>query len=341
MKRKLTCLVVFMMLSAIVSNAQEWVREAFFDFRMDYNRTYQGHEKDAEASGFKGSYSNFTIGGQIAPDFTYMYRQRFTKSISNGGFLEATDYMYLDYKASDRWSIRAGKQDAKVGGFEYDYIPINYYFLSEYIYQLSCYHFGVTAFYRTGEQQFLAQVSQSPFKDYADDMYGFSLMWIGKLGCYQTLWSTNLFEYQPGRYIHYIALGNRLSFNRGYVFADYTNRYARGNGASYFGDFSATAEIHVNPVDKLTLFGKYSYEINKDNAADYCVFPGTELHSVGGGLEFFPIRDSRKVRLHAGYYYSWGTNTNESAVLKQDGNYLKAGLTWRFDLTHLKVLDKK
>lgn len=45
-------------------------------------------------------------------------------------------------------------------------------------------------------------------------MYAYNLMWNGRHGFFEAIWSANLLEYAPDRYISYLALGNRFSFGK-------------------------------------------------------------------------------------------------------------------------------
>jgi hypothetical protein len=73
--------------------------------------------------------------------------------------------------------------------------------------------------------------------------------------------------------------------------------------------------------------------MNKDNVADLCVLPGTEVTRVGAGVEYFPIKDSQDVRFHAGYCYSWGTNTNlTEGTLWDNHSFVSVGVTWKMSI---------
>ena len=50
----------------------------------------------------------------------------------DAGFFNATDWFYVDYKPTEQWTLSAGKQVIDIGGWEYDYAPINLYYCSEF-----------------------------------------------------------------------------------------------------------------------------------------------------------------------------------------------------------------
>ena len=89
----------------------------------------------------------------------------------------------------------------------------------------------------------------------------------------------------------------------------------------------------------MSIFGKGGYDVNNAQSADInpsayfdrCVLPGTEFSFAGLGTEFFPIKDSQSVRLHAFF----AVQNNKSATTYQ----ANLGLTWNVDF--LKIIKKK
>lgn len=346
MNRKFLSLFLFIVLAAPAFGQEadstgtdkplgNWVTTAQLEARVDWQRDWLDGTKRAEESGFRGQYLNFILKGELGKHWSYAYRQRFSKELKSG-FFNATDWLYLTYNIK-KWEMSAGKQVVGVGGFEYDYAPIDVYQYSEYCNNIGCYQFGASVAYNlTPNDRLQVQATQSPFRANADDMYGFGVKWDGKHGPFTALYSANLFEATPGHWINYIALGNRFDFSRGHFIVDWTNRYAGGYDANFFGDFTLTTELHVQPIRELNAFIKYGWDRNKKNGSDYCVFAGTEQHHLGGGVEYFPLKGRRDLRLHASYFHTWGENTNPAGVLQDKESTLNIGLTFRADLLHLK-----
>ena len=80
-------------------------------------------------------------------------------------------------------------------------------------------------------------------------------------------------------------------------------------------------------------FAFATYDVNKDNVADLCVLPGTEVTRVGAGVEYFPIEGSRDIRFHGGYSYAWGTNGNlAGGTVWGDQSFLTLGVTWKMSI---------
>lgn len=319
-----------------------WITQASVEMRTDWQHDWVGPSKDAENSGFRGKFLNVILKGELGKHWSYAYRQRFTKGIASDGLLNATDYIYLTYRPTSHWEISGGKQIVAIGGYEYDFAPIDLYQTSEYWNHIACYQFGASVAYNFSEHdQLLFQATQSPFNIKGSDMYGYSLRWGSHHGVYQSIWSANLFEYTPGHWLSLVALGNRFEFSHGCAIVDYTTRATGRTHSTLLGDMTLSAELHVQPIRELNAFVKYSFDKNKDNPGDSYVWAGTQQHHAGVGLEYFPIRGRRDVRLHASYGRTWGKNSNPDGVLRDKEGFLCIGATFRADLLHLKQQFKR
>lgn len=319
----------------LTADAQDELVRLKMQTRVDYQREYVDGNAMHDNSGFKGKYFMVLLDGKINDHFSYAYRQRLNKSSPDQSFFDATDWAYLTYQPDRHWSFSAGKQPVAVGGYEYDANPVDVYYASEYWNNIPCFQFGVTAAYstRNGNDKIALQCSQSPFVGNAPDTYAYSLMWYGTHGFLSTLYSVNMVEYMPGRYISYQALGHKLMLGDVTVQADFMNRAASGQ-TFLFANCSAIVNIGYSPTSWLNVFGKVSYDVNNTTKmADYCVMPGTELTQVGGGVEFRP---HKTVRLHAAYSHCFGTNTNEDGTLKPGRDWMSLGFTWDINLLKLK-----
>lgn len=334
-------LPLFLLALPTVLNAQQKLLNLKAEARVDYQRMSVDGETDKSSTGFKGKYVNLIAMGDINDKFSYVYRQRLIKPNKDASYFDSIDFLYLTWRANEQWSFSAGKQIVGIGGFEYDRAPINLYFSSEYWNNIECYEMGVSAEYKfkSGRDRIVAQVSQSPNRANAGDMYAYNVAWYGQHGAFSTIYSLNLLEYMPHRYISYITLGHKIEVDKVKLEVDFMNR-AASHQTFFFKDCSVMAEVGYRPIDKLNLFGKAVYDVNQtERLADYCVMPGTEITNVGAGAEYFPIRDSQDVRLHLVYSHAFGKNGNPNAVTLPDQDYLSLGLTWRVDL--LSLTNKK
>ena len=303
------------------------------DFQWD---AVDGHTQDAN-TGFEAKYLMFRIDGQIVKGLTYSWRQRLNKLHKDQAFFDATDWIYLNY-AFRGWEFQAGKQVVGIGGWEYDRNPMDLYDCSVFWNNIPCYDLGVSVSrWITPSDKLLAQVTQSPF--FTSDnrnMYAYNLMWQGNHGCFHPLYSLNLIEYEKGRYINYIALGNRFTFDKVEVEVDLMNR-ASSHQTFLFRDCSVMGEIAYSPTDRWRVFGKMTYDVNKSGTdADYTVSDGTELTMAGAGVEFYPLRKGRhSLRLHAGCFYSWGANANTENLMQDRSLFACVGLTWNMNILNI------
>lgn len=308
------------------------------DVRLDWQNVWNDGATDNSNSGFQGKYLLFRVDGEIIPGLTYSWRQRLNKPHKDASFFDATDWIYVDY-AWRGFNFSAGKEVVAIGGWEYDRYPVNIYSASVFWNNINCFQLGVQAGMRIGKgSQLTIQVAQSPFHTSANrNMYGYNLFWNGHYGIYHALCSVNLMEYDRGRYISYISLGNRFDIGNVAIELDLMNR--AGSHQAFLGrDMSIVGEVAYRPHPAWRIHAKYTYDVNKSGTgADLCVLNGTELNMAGAGLEFYPLRKRRtSLRLHANCYYSWGSNANTGDVMQDKTTVLDAGITWTMDVFGVK-----
>ncbi len=308
--------------------------------RLDYMQEYVDDLKIDGNSGFKGKYLNIRMDGNLTDALSYSYRQRLNKPLVNASFFDATDWLTLTYKYSN-WSFSAGKQVVAIGGYEYDRAPIDLYFCSEYWNNIACYQMGVSGTYTSsaGTDQILVQFCESPFRNNATnilnkEMFAYNLMWYGHHGFFGTMYSVNFMEYLPGKYINYIVLGNRFTFGNFVLELDIMNRAMSGS-EFLLNDYSVMGELSWKPVDRLNVFVRATYDRNKTVSGDLCVAPGTDLVRAGAGVEFYPMKNYKNLRLHLNCCYTDGTSSL-TTVLRPEQTIVDAGLTWYMNMLNIK-----
>lgn len=328
--------------------------------RFDYlNEAIDGNEVYG-ASGFAVRYFNLRMDGQIAPKFTYSWRQRFSRPNTDGSFVNNTDWFHLTYKATENWSLSAGKQVVMIGGWEYDRAPIEIYYCSEYWNNVNCFQLGASATYTTdkGNEALTFQICQSPYgkmalnyhselatdKKYCcedctpeiitklGDLYAYNLYYFGSHGCYKAIHSVNLVEYQKGKFDAYFVLGNQFKFGNSTLELDFMNR---GTTTEEFmlKNYSIMAEFSQLVAQRVNLFAKVTYDRAGAEAKPLFVHPNTNLTRFGGGVEFYPMGHlgNRDLRLHAAYVYNMGEN-HAGGVAKDKGSFFTFGITWKIDV---------
>ena len=312
-----------------------------FEARADYMQEYQESGKINGNSGFKGKYLNIRMDGNITDGLSYSYRQRLNKPNSDATFFDATDWITATYTTGN-WSISAGKQVVGIGGFEYDGAPIDLYFCSEFWNNIPCYQFGASLTYTSAEKadKYMIQFCESPFRRNSHntenrEMFAYNAMWCGSHGVFTSLYSVNMIEYLPGRFINYIALGNQFKLDQVTLTVDFMNR-ALSFRDLLGKDFSIMSEVAWQPAEWINIFARMSYDLNKSKEeGDWCVAPGTDILRVGGGIECYPIKNYRNFRLHLNGCHTIGSSA-PAGVLKNNQTIVDAGITWKVDLLNIK-----
>ena len=312
--------------------------------------------------GFRGDYFNFLLGGDIGDHFSYFLRQRIVPVKGYTELFDNTDFLYLEYKFNKQWSIRMGKQAIFVGGFEYDAPPIDVYYYTHYWGHFPCFLLGASAFYtdKSGKNKIGFNIANSPYVKYLDNAWdsgllSYNLYWSGKFGPFHALYSLNFLEYQRGKFINFIVLGNKISFDTWSIYVDWINRAA--GFRNFFKDFSVVSRLdwHVSP--SVNLFAKGGYE---QNFANYTYTPGgygfentiTDVDMwmpsnrnywfYGLGMEFRP-RVYPDLRVHAyvtnAVMHKPVTAIPEDMDVKNSTLTANVGVTWRLDF--MKFLPAK
>ena len=313
-------------------------QQSLFSARIEARGSYQYNQQSNKRNGFGGDYVMVGLDGELSEKFSYAFRHRIYKAGTDYDFWDATDWLNFTWNATQSWSFLAGKQVVAIGGWEYDRNPIDLYYTSEAWNLVPCYEWGVTAAYQfnEGKDKFLLQFSQTPFRWVAPDMYGYSLLWYGNHGVWQTAYSVNAFEYARGKYISHIALGNQFTIDKWKFILDFWNR-AANHQVFFFDDFSLIGEINFRASKIVNVFTKVTYDKNSaNNDADLQVFSGTELTQLSGGVEVFPIRGKVDLRIDAVVAHSWGKNSNPSGVMMPNDTNVRVGATLFLDLLNFK-----
>lgn len=288
-----------------------------FDTRFDFTGKVPTQDSLSTSSSFDGRYLNILLEGEINDKFSYNYRQRMIldSKLDYQSFFNATDWMYLSYKINENFSISGGKQIVAIGGFEYDAAPIDLYFWSSFWNSVICYQIGGTVSYKTTDEKHTIglQVTNSPFSSQTlQSIYSYNLIWYGNFNSFNSIYSLNRIEVEKGNYINYITLGNKFSVSNLSIEVDLMDRFF-DQQSSLLLDYSVIGHVKYAVNNKITLLAKAGYDQNKAQQPtdlfiyDRFVEPGTEHFFYGAGVEYFPISNSKDVRIHA----VWATNNDQ------------------------------
>lgn len=312
----------------VALSAQNYVDRLYFDMRASFHQETQNGQYSSQVV---GEYLNFQMMGHLTPKIDYRIRQRLNKKVfDERNMFNATDFMYVNWQATDRWSFLAGKYAVLIGGYEYDATPIDVYYYSQFCSNLyQGFTFGATATYRFADSQNVVfQVCNSPLSLGFQNIYAYNVAWRGQFApWWKTIWSVNFVEDMDKKMVNYVALGNHFIFGNVIFDIDVMNRSGLTQKRFLMSDYSIISKI-IWSVGKWNICAKAGYEKNAwDNvdadgrAYDLVIAPGTEYLYAGCGLEWFPLGSDR-LRFHAVYYW-------DNAERRH--NYV-LGVTWRVDV---------
>jgi hypothetical protein len=326
---------------ATLEDGEDWIPSISLDSRFSYDRVVSGGP-----AGFGGDGLYLNIDGKISKNFSYsLYHNLISQPGDDDSVFGNTNWLTLTYHLKN-FSFTAGKDALIVGSYEYDAYDIDSYFDMNSIFynSLSSYQWGVKAMWSNKAEttSIALQVVTSPFS-YApkeDDMYSYNLAWYGSWDCYESIWSANLMEYAPGKYMKMIALGNMFYWGD---FSLGLDCVLRGAKVSTVGkdDLMINLAPSYTIADKVRLFGKVGWECSTDdlpydlwgeylsledkiaaNEESVYTMPsyligGKDYWYYGAGVEYYP---TESVRLHA----VWASNNYTSR------HSINIGLTWKF-----------
>ena len=322
------CLFLIACLFPVLLAGQAQVDRLYFDMRASFHQDITDGHYNSQAI---GEYLNFQMMGHITPNIDYRIRQRLNKKVfDERNMFNATDFMYVNWQATERWNFLVGKYVVLIGGYEYDAAPIDVYYYSQFcnnIYQ--AFTFGATVGYTFSEnQQLVGQICNSPLSLGFQNIYAYNLAWHGQFTpWWKTLWSVNFVEDIDKRMVNYVALGNHFIFRDVIFDVDLMNRSGFGQRNFVLSDFSLISKI-IWSVGAWNICAKAGYEKNDignvdslGRPYDLVIAPGTEYIYAGCGLEWFPLgRDN--LRLHGVYYWDNAARRNN----------IELGITWRVDV---------
>ena len=315
------------------------------DSRFGYDRVVSGGP-----AGFGGDGVYLNIDGRIGKHFSYSLCQRFFSAHGeDDSVFDNTDWLTLSYEVG-QFSFTAGKESIIFGSYEVDAYDIDsYYDMNSMFYNsFSTYQWGVKAEWAPSDSSSIAfQVTNSPFATYPkeDNLYTYNLAWYGEWDCYSSIWSANMFEYEPGKFVKCLALGNMFyvgdltlgldcvmrgadfkSVGKDDITVNFMPSYEFGDSFRLFAKLGWERTGEELPYD---FWGEYlSAEdmalANEENIYTLPAFltAGKDYWFYGAGLEYFPLKENKSIRLHA----AWTSNnyTNRHSV--------NVGLTWKFDI---------
>ena len=300
--------------------ARGQVKNLYGEARLGYGAAITGTRYTGNV---RPDHLNLVLDGNIGPNISFYWRQRFTKPIYNADIpLNATDQLWIHWNISSKWSIQGGKIPIVVGGYEFDDAPIDLYYWGVFADKIpDVYALGANFMYHiTPSQRLQLQFTQSPLGFGHYDLFQAAFIWFGRIApWWGTIWSVNWMDDPTHCGYTMLGLGNRLEFGNFGLEVD--GMYRAGLARRYLpADYSAILKLEYKfPV--ATVFAKGSYDYNKDFKEDFVPYDSRFL-TAGGGVEVFPLKND-DIRLHAVYWLE------SDAVCSSFVHNFCVGLTYR------------
>lgn len=224
------------------------------------------------------------------------------------------DMLYADLKFGG-WTFTLGKQCITTGGHEYDDWDweVHSNLASPLWNDLACYQWGGKVAWTTPSEMttFSLQMTSSPFgeRPFSSGLWCYSFQWSGDYDWFSPLWSVSAFGKEapeiasaPRDYSFVVSLGNAFSFGDWTIGLDWSNVA----GLNYFyTDFLKGNIFHglarLEPSDRwaFALQGNYVHINNKGRYTTDAHDPWLSYWDLGAVAHFYPLRDSKDLRLHA------------------------------------------
>ncbi len=334
MKRLVTAFFTLLVIS-VSAHCQENGGDGFIDkLYIDTRAIYhQETVSGVYSSTFRADHLNLNVFGHITDKVDFRIRQRLNKQVfDENNIFNATDFVYVNWQATPKWRFLVGKNAVLIGGYEFDAVPIDVYYYSQFCSNLyQGFTLGVSAAYGFAPgQEICFQVCNSPLSLGIENVYSYNLGWIGGFTPHwRTIWTFNLVEDHDKNMISYIALGNHFQWDNLLWDVDLMNRASFAQ-KRYFGtDYTIITKV-IWTVGKWNLCAKGGIERNSAENVDpvtgreydVIIKPGTGYLYAGAGVEFFPLKSRENLRLHAAYYRDNSFHRNNFDL----------GITWRVDI---------
>ena len=291
-----------------------------------------------------GTTSLYTLfEGSVGDNFSYSMSNHWLstdpKSLYQNAFrsddVDFIDWLTLSYSVGS-FTFTLGKDMLAIGGYELDPMDVDQHPLlcSTFWHNCAIYQWGGRVEYTSSDEasSVAFQFGTSPFGEFPfkSKLFSYSLIWYGEYGCFAPIWSANLIEYERGNFIKMASLGNGFYFGNGAIEADLMYKHLSYEGSNH--ELSAVVKASYTFSDKVEIFAKGGYEYRTGfdifGYEDEPSFIPTDASAkgyafYGGGVNYYPIKNSTDLRLHA---------------LVAANNYTKSialsiGATYHFNIT--------
>lgn len=296
------------------------------DMRLGVKAGLRGVQADnewvSEGSGFYGDRFCLYLNGTLNEHFSYSMRHSLNKGMEYKELFQATDWLYLKYKADNGWYVSGGKVWMEYGSYEYDGDPINIYFYGMSNGTFNCFlpGAGFGKYLNDGKDILSLQATRSPYCAYGDNgMFSYNFSWRGDHGWYKPLFSFNALQMGKKTYEYHLALGNRIEKGPLLVEFDLIDKFLDGK-YGFWDNTSVILNTQYRFSDKFQVVAKYT--------ADCEVLLDKGFRQLGAACEYYPIPD---VRVFAFCQGNFGRNDKYYGVIGGETAF-GAGVVWYINL---------
>lgn len=275
--------------------------------RLDVNPTYNSDNSDWGLN--HGNSSIYTLfEGSASEHFSWTVANHWIQAGGDYGwpytYLGHSDSTnWLDYCMANltfsNWTFTLGKDLVSTGGFEYEDWDWDIYpsFSSPLAEGLSCYQWGGKVSYTTASEMstFSAQMTASPYGEhpFSSGMWAYSAQWRGEYGWFSNIWSVSALQYDRTAYDVLVSLGQQASFGDWTFIFDWNNSYGFNDEYTLAKGNTFQARLTYAPSERYDIALRAYYSTPRDS----------EIYSdhwnLGTVFEFYPLRDTQNLRLHA------------------------------------------
>ena len=309
---------------------------------------------------FRAKHLRLEIKGSFGDHITYRLRHRLNSpnaGASLESFSKATDFMMVNYRFNDRFTLMAGKMSQFWGGYDYDENPLYIYEYSDFLNYMEVFLAGLAlAWYPLPGQEFVFNISNSYNNTFADEYgpapiltdgtavqaAGFPLSyivnWNGTLlgGMVETRWGTGFINQAKGFRNWLVLLGQKLVLPHFNVYFDWAASWEPMDRLRM-----ATQELGGTGYQKDVFYQSFMLKSNWQFAPqwnlvtkamyDLASVPGyTNYHkAVGcvGVLEYYPVKD-QDLRFFLSYIGHHRTFTLDTLPTQNTGR-VELGIMYR------------
>lgn len=252
--------------------------------------------------------------------------------------LNWVDWAYVNW-APGAFDFTIGKNMIAIGTFEEDEYDFNSYSpLSSLLWNsLQAYQWGVSMGWTSPDEgsYIEANIAASPYgeRPFQSGLYAYSARYTGEYGFYKGIWSANMLDFGDGIQKLYTA-GNQFYLNDSWTatfdaYAMFTPATCYTGSRAHMFNWGVVPSITFDNGGRFTATVKFIMEDNKqiDGLVDF-EHPtfDTDNLALGTVLNWYPLRDSRNLRVH-GFAGMGGGMT--------DGYFAGIGATYFLDLKPL------